>query len=646
MGLTRMELQNLWKSSTDNNNFKNAIVTYGPRVAFGQFRDFVLEVRNDFRPDLVDLLDQWKITVATLRANCNVYNITIGPPSDRLIGWINQSYHAGMSRTWCMSNFRVGPPVLNKIIGKNSPQQQISLTHAELKTFFMQRVTLSDIAARLGVSKFSLSKYLKTNKWAFDLSLLRSDIETMCKDGVRLSIMADRLGVSYITIKTFMIRSTISYSSEHLKMFKQQDAADRKLAGKVGSQVTTVRSQQLMQRHFPVVQLFKNGQSVKAISKDVGLAQGTIKKILQYYNVNILTKQQYLDGLSERSMEKWLSVPARMGYDYSDVSLAHWKSDNIPITCPTHGKFIQNWVNHFSLGANCPKCSLNGTPSKPEQEVYNFILSLGVVAEQSNRAVLGGKELDIFVESHNLAIEFNGLFWHSSDDIHNLRKRRHVEKSEMCEQKSIQLLHIQSDEWADSTKQLIWKSMIRARLGKIDQKISARKTVVTSLSHVDTRKFLEENHLQGSVRGTNIALQYRGDVVAILVYGKSRFEKNKIEILRMCTKRDMIVVGGMTKLISQLRNAVDQEIISYANRRWSRGNVYRVSGFTQESITPPNYWYVKNGTSVLSRYQCQKHKLGQLLKELHRPDMTEMQNMLAAGYRVIFDCGNFKFSLT
>ena len=45
------------------------------------------------------------------------------------------------------------------------------------------------------------------------------------------------------------------------------------------------------------------------------------------------------------------------------------------------------------------------------------------------------------------------------------------------------------------------------------------------------------------------------------------------------------------------------------------------------SKTQPNYFYIK-GNEILTRYQCQKHKLKQLLGNKFDKDLTETENML------------------
>jgi G:T-mismatch repair DNA endonuclease (very short patch repair protein) len=68
-----------------------------------------------------------------------------------------------------------------------------------------------------------------------------------------------------------------------------------------------------------------------------------------------------------------------------------------------------------------------------EREVYEFILSLyNKEIIRNDRTVLNGKELDIYLPDYNLAIEFNGLYWHSEDYV---GKNYHLNKTIECEKK-------------------------------------------------------------------------------------------------------------------------------------------------------------------------------------------------------------------
>ena len=72
-------------------------------------------------------------------------------------------------------------------------------------------------------------------------------------------------------------------------------------------------------------------------------------------------------------------------------------------------------------------------------------------------------EIDIFLPDNNLAIEFNGLYWHST--VYK-NSDYHLNKTELCEKQGIQLMHIWEDDWL--YKQDIIKSIILNKINATD----------------------------------------------------------------------------------------------------------------------------------------------------------------------------------
>lgn len=116
-------------------------------------------------------------------------------------------------------------------------------------------------------------------------------------------------------------------------------------------------------------------------------------------------------------------------YDYSLASMETMDDHYcIPIICGKHGIFRQNYRMHLN-GANCPVCS-NGI-SKEEFFLFEFIKNtLGHNDTVSRvRGVLSNplQELDIYIPSKKIAIEYDGLIWHS--DKFNKDTNYHFKKN-------------------------------------------------------------------------------------------------------------------------------------------------------------------------------------------------------------------------
>ena len=273
-----------------------------------------------------------------------------------------------------------------------------------------------------------------------------------------------------------------------------------------------------------------------------------------------------------------------------------------------------------------------------ENEVLEYCQSLFSVVLSGNRKIIKPLELDVYLPDHNLAIEYDGLFWHSSECKD---KDYHLNKTTLCQEKGIQLFHIFENEWINPVKQKIWKSIIKNRLGQ-SSRIYARKTEVAQITSKDKKQFLIDNHLQGDCASSvNLGLYLGDELVSVMTFGRSRYDKKvDWELLRFCNKVGYSVVGGGSKLLASFRRENDGSIISYADKRRSTGGLYKALGFELSHESPPNYWYWKIGSMKLeSRIAYQKHKLKDKL-DTFDSELTEYENMYANKYRKIYDCGN------
>lgn len=294
-----------------------------------------------------------------------------------------------------------------------------------------------------------------------------------------------------------------------------------------------------------------------------------------------------------------------------------------------------------------------------EHEIHQLIMNAGVKDTQRNRTVIPPKELDIYIPDKKLAIEFDGLLFHSNGLSNStldkfVPENYHLKKTEECQEKGVQLYHIFENEWDNPQQKAIWKSMILNKLGK-STRIYARNTECVTIRGAEARLFCMDNHLQGGCPSSvELALKYNGDIVAVMTFSKPRYNKNyDWELLRYCCKCGITVVGGASKLLSHFRRLHHGSIISYANLRWSEGKLYEKLGFTLINQSPPNYFYYKTRDGVYpgwrvvnleSRIKYQKHKLPSILEHFD-PKLTEKENMYMNGYRTIYDCGSLVYAL-
>ena len=273
-----------------------------------------------------------------------------------------------------------------------------------------------------------------------------------------------------------------------------------------------------------------------------------------------------------------------------------------------------------------------------EKDILDFLNSVGVDNIQNNiYGIIGNpigkgrRQLDLYLPNIKLAIELNGVYWHSGD------KDRHLEKLNLCKEKGIKLLQFWDYQWNEKIE--ICKSIIQSNLG-LNERIYARKCSIIELSSLDYRNFLDENHLQGAVNSSvRYGLKCDEELVSVIGFSKSRYNKGYTwELIRYVNKCGINVIGGFSKLLKRFRIENCGSIISYCDLMVFDGKMYKESGFINIKNTNPGFFYAK-GTQIVGREKLQKHKLKDILKDFD-DSLTADQNLLSAGWDKVWNCGN------
>ena len=274
--------------------------------------------------------------------------------------------------------------------------------------------------------------------------------------------------------------------------------------------------------------------------------------------------------------------------------------------------------------------------SIPELVIHEILKKNNVPFQTRVRGLLSNnQELDVFIPDCNLAIEVNGLYWHS--ELAGKGPKYHLNKTIQCDAKGIQLLQFWDSEIRDHPE--IIESMILSKLKKT-KRIFARKTVLTEIDYQTGKTFFERTHLQGNAAAPLfLGLFYDNQLVCCASFAKPRFSKNHDwELIRFASELNVTVIGGLSKII----NKVTGTIVSYANRRWSKGNCYSALSMNLIGQTKPGYWYTKDFKHLENRMKFQKHLLEKTSVHFE-PTLSESEIMQKSGYSKVWDCGNLIF---
>lgn len=291
--------------------------------------------------------------------------------------------------------------------------------------------------------------------------------------------------------------------------------------------------------------------------------------------------------------------------------------------CNHEFSFVKPALNNYlrwNTKNICPFCFPNFKTSRAEREIFTFIESLGETVRANDISVLGRKELDIYLPERKIGIEYDGLFWHCAQRGGFIKN-----KSDLCEKEGIRCIHIFEDEWLN--KPDIVKSRLSGILGH-NKRIYARKTIYKEIDKKIAKTFLETNHLQGYCGCEHAVGLYLDDnLVSVMTFGKSRFKNDEYELLRFANILNTNVIGAASKLLKHFLNDHNiDKIVTFADKRWSNGDLYYKIGFEKVCENPPSFYYILSNTQRISRFYSWKHK--------------------DASYKTIYDCGTIKFMYT
>lgn len=294
------------------------------------------------------------------------------------------------------------------------------------------------------------------------------------------------------------------------------------------------------------------------------------------------------------------------------------------IKCDKGHEYNTKW-NKIQSGYGCPRCN----ESMGQAQVSSWLENLGIQYITNDNNTIKGMELDIYIPNKKLAIEYNGLYYHSEKFRGNTY---HLNKLKTCLNNDIQLIQIFDYEWKERNAQV--KNFIASKLG-LNKPISARKTKFVEVDKKFAADFLKEYHILGSCSAENYyALTINMEIYMMIAIGKHhRQTSNEVILKRLCTKAGFTIVGGLSKILSHIPH---KRIITYADRRFSEGNVYIAVGFKIKENTRPDYFYMK-GIKHFSKQLLKKNKAEQT------SGMSEAELRSAQGYLKVWDCGKKVF---
>lgn len=316
------------------------------------------------------------------------------------------------------------------------------------------------------------------------------------------------------------------------------------------------------------------------------------------------TAQKISTAYDNRSMGKRLApdeIKLRIGeagFDLLDDSYRNRKGSRLHVKCRKCETTQDRTLYSIESTRKCFTCCPKETTG--HAEIFNLVRSIAPDARSNDRHVISPFELDIVIPSQRLAIEFNGLYWHS--EVHR-GKDYHAGKTHAASNAGYRLIHIFEDEWRD--RRSIIESMLKHRLGQPSQRIGARKCELVRVEPRERSEFFNRSHIDGDVKAIGAwGLRLNGEILACLSARRPVHSKwsRRLEVARFAVLPGHSVPGALSRLSAAVRaEARDQGLdglMSYVDTRYGDGAGYLASGYQLHSRTGPTFWW----TDLNSRF--------------------------------------------
>lgn len=357
---------------------------------------------------------------------------------------------------------------------------------------------------------------------------------------------------------------------------------------------------------------------------------------IERYGVDSFSKSS---EFNKRIEDNFIKILKRDGYiDKGYKYIKHISKTNHLLECPYCGQqFVSStdssYNNRRRLGQEiCTICNpIQKGYSAAEKDLLSYVSSIysGTIVE-NDRSAIAPYELDIYLPDLNLAIEYNGLYWHSDEQKPN---NYHHMKSDLCKEKGVHLIHVFEDDWVN--KQSIIKSVISNFVNNtVNRRIYARKCEIRAISDKTLiNDFLVSNHLLGRTTFISycVGLYYNDELVSLITMHLLKKAERKWELNRYAIKNGVTIIGGAERLLKHIIQTIDySSIITYNDNSIFRGLVYKRLGFQYVRTNAPNYMFIQG--------DCLERFPKQTIRKWNVGYSREMEQQL--GLHRVYNAGN------
>lgn len=168
-----------------------------------------------------------------------------------------------------------------------------------------------------------------------------------------------------------------------------------------------------------------------------------------------------LDCIKQTNLERY-GVANPFSSEIIKEKIKQTNIERYGVANPQQNKEIKETTQRTLLeryGVNCG-CKLKPlhNRSKGEIELYDYISSIYTDAIANDIQVIKPLELDIYIPSINVGVEYDGDYWHSLPKM----RKRDILKNNICKLKSINLIRVLESDWLSDKNNV--KSIIKEKI--------------------------------------------------------------------------------------------------------------------------------------------------------------------------------------
>lgn len=307
--------------------------------------------------------------------------------------------------------------------------------------------------------------------------------------------------------------------------------------------------------------------------------------------------------------------------------------------CHKHGDWKAR-AGNLLAGRGCPRCQT----SKPQERVAELVDELtDGQCLHNTRKQIGGLELDVYVPSKKVAIEVNGIFWHSTASPRGTKdfewaKSHQWEKLKACEREGIHLVHFYDDEvrrkWAAVNYHIRWA---------LGRGIHVRGTTnIYRVMQKDAGPFHSIYGLGAKPKGITMGL-YTEDDEPMLMVSAGLPENGISKISRITVKTYQ--QGGLREVLEALKQTLNCDSFEFLSEaRLNYRDLYVEAGFEDQGTSDPSFFCQKGSRRIpvgmLSLKDFSANK-----KDNYDDSKTPLENWVDMGLSCVYDCGLTKWTL-